>query len=509
MGEPGPLLPATLDDAAGRFGERPCVVGADGRVVTYRDLAAASRRAAASLYARGVRTGDLVGLLLPSSPDHLAAYVGLARLGAVTVGINRRLPPDDRQRVVDHLAPDLLVTTEELDPVADVPTVHVRPGGEQLLAGLGPAGERVPDLPADPDRPVALVLTSGTTGPPRAATFTDRQLAAIRQLDVGDRRDGGGPMLASTELVHVGMVTKPVWYWATGATLHLLDRWRAADALRVIVEQRVPVLGAISSQVALMLRELDRGSGDDVDVSHVQALVVGGGPSPPALVRAARERFGAPYSVRYSSTESGGVGTGTAFDAPDEEALHTVGRPRPGVDLEVRRDDGSVAEVGEVGRVHLRSPAVMAGWWRDPDATARTLVDGWLRTDDLGLVDDRGCLRLAGRLADSYVRGGHNVHPDRVEAVLADHPDLAEVAVLGVPDPVMGSVGVAVVVPAPGRPAPTLDALRGFAAPRLARHELPERCVPVEALARTATDKVDRRALRAVVEAGRAGRDTG
>lgn len=495
------LLPATTDDAARRFGDRPAVVSPSGERVTFRQLAAASERAAAGLHARGVRTGDVVALCLPSSPDHLAAYVGAARLGAATAGVNRRLPPGRRRQLVERLQPTLLVTTEELDPGADVPTTHVRPGGPSagLLAALDPAAGAgpVPLPPPDPDRPVALVPTSGTTGPAKAAVFTDRQLDAIRRLDAGDRADGGGPVLASTELVHVGMVTKLVWYLRTGVTLHLLDRWRAPDALDVIVREQVPVVGAISAQVALLLGELEAGRAPG-PVDHVRALVVGGGPSSPSLVRHAREAFGADYSIRYSSTESGGVGTATAFDAPDEEALHTVGRPRPGVEMEVRRDDGGVAATDEVGRVHLRSAAVMAGWWQDPAATARTLVDdGWLRTDDLGLVDERGCLRLAGRVADTFVRGGHNVHPEQVEAALADHPAVAEVAVVGRPDEVMGTVGVAVVVPVRGAPAPGLAELRAFAAPRLARHELPEDLAVLDRLPRTATDKLDRRAVRA------------
>lgn len=496
----GAWLPAVLDDAGRRFGDRPAVVGADGTVVSYTQLADASRAAAAVLQHRGVRAGDLVALCLPSSPAHLAAYLGLARIGAVTVGVNRRLPVEQRRAVLDHLAPALLVTSPDLDVAAGAPTIHVEPGAGRDLLGLGgtPDDDMI-ELAPDPTRVVALVLTSGSTGVPRAATFTDAHLAAVAQLDIGDRRDGGAPMLASTELVHVGMVTKLGWYLRTGATLHLLERWRAEDALRVVVDHGITTIGAISSQVALLLDAVEAESAHD-RVAHVESLVVGGGPSPPALVQRARAVFGATYSIRYSSTESGGVGTATAPDADDDEALHTVGRPRPGVELEVRDDAGRPLGPGEPGRVHLRSSAVMAGWWADPAATARSLPgDGWLCTDDLGMLDERGCLRLQGRVGGSWVRGGLNVHPEVVEAVLGDHPAVAQIAVVPREDPVMGHVGVAVVVPTRDRPAPTLADLRTFAAARLGRHELPEAVVAVDVLPRTATDKLDRHALRALI----------
>jgi acyl-CoA synthetase (AMP-forming)/AMP-acid ligase II len=216
--------------------------------------------------------------------------------------------------------------------------------------------------------------------------------------------------------------------------------------------------------------------------------------SPPALVREARERFDAAYSIRYSSTESGGCGTGTAFDADDEEALFTVGRPRGDIAVEIR-GDGVVLPDGEVGDVWLRSPTTMAAYWRDPDATAAVLVDGWLRTGDLGSIDDRGCLRLAGRAGEMFIRGGYNVYPAEVEAQLADHPLVAEVAVVPAPDDVMGEIGVAVVVPADPANPPDLDGLRAFLAERLARYKHPERLRLVDALPRTPMDKIDRRAV--------------
>ena len=214
-------------------------------------------------------------------------------------------------------------------------------------------------------------------------------------------------------------------------------------------------------------------------------------------MREARERFNAPYSIRYSSTECGGVGTLTALDAPDEEALYTVGRPRPGIDLEIRDEAGAAVPVGEPGEVCLRSGAVMSGYWRDPEATAVALRDGWLHTGDLGRIDEQGCLRLVGRSKEMFIRGGYNVFPMEVESVLSAHPSVSEVAIVPRPDPVMGEIGVAVVVPRDAAAPPSLEDLRAFATGQLATWKLPEDLRVVEALPLTAMQKLDRRALAA------------
>jgi acyl-CoA synthetase (AMP-forming)/AMP-acid ligase II len=360
------------------------------------------------------------------------------------------------------------------------------------LDDLRVRGESPPALPEDPERPVAVVLTSGTTGRPRGAEFRVRQLAAIAAADVGDAWGGGGPMLASTQFAHVGFMTKLAWYLRLRTTQLLIDRWRADTVLDQIEAHRVRSVGGVAPQIALLLREPDF---DQRDLSCVRTIVAGAAPSPPALVQEARERFGADYSIRYSSTECGGVGTGTAFDAPDEEAFYTVGRPRPPVELSIRDGDGGPVADGEVGEVCLRSPCVMAGYWRDPEATASTLREGWLHSGDLGLVDDAGCLRLVGRAKEMFIRGGYNVYPLEVEAVLSEHPAVAELAVVPRPDPVLGEVGVAVVVVREGADPPTVEDLQAFGRGRLAHHKLPEAVRVVDALPLTPMQKLDRAAL--------------
>ena len=167
-------------------------------------------------------------------------------------------------------------------------------------------------------------------------------------------------MLVSTELAHVGFMTKLPWYLRTGTRMHVLARWRAADALRTISRNRMPSVGGIGAQIALMLRQPDF---DDYDLSSVKTIVVGGQRSSPALIEEARRRFQAAYSVRYSSTESGGVGTLTAFDAPDSEALYTVGRPREGIELAVRDEEGRPLAVVEVaGGYRLVTRPELAPW---------------------------------------------------------------------------------------------------------------------------------------------------
>ena len=351
------------------------------------------------------------------------------------------------------------------------------------MAAGGPSRHPTPpEVALDPEDVVALVYTSGTTGRPKGATFSYANLEAIRPTRVELLQEYGERSLATgTPFSHVGFMTKLPGHLQRGARMHVLPRWRAADVLRTVIDNRIPVIGAVAAQVALLMRLPDF---EQQDVSCVRALIVGAGPSPPELVREARDRFDAAYSIRYSSTESGGLGTMTAFDAPDEEALYTVGRPRS--NTQIRIDDGEVC---------LRGEHVMTGYWRDEAATAQVLRDGWLHTGDVGFIDDAGCLRLTGRRSEVFIRGGYNVHPGEVEAVLRSCPGIADVAVVPRPDHVMGEIGVAVVVPRDHTRPLTLDDVRSYAEDRLAAYKLPEAVRVVGALPLTAMDKVDRRAL--------------
>jgi acyl-CoA synthetase (AMP-forming)/AMP-acid ligase II len=467
-------LDRIVPEAARRFGDHPALLAADGTPMSYAELDRRSDAVAVGLGRRGIGLGSVVALTLPSTADYVVAYAALAKVGAVTAGVNPRLTDAEVATALGVVGPDLVLA-----------------GGSEV-EDLRVDGEAPPTLPEDPERPVAIVLTSGTTGRPRGAEFRLRQLAAITAADVGDTWGGGGPMLASTQFAHIGFMTKLAWYLRLGTTQLLIDRWKASTVLDQIEQHRVPSLGGVAPQIALLLREPDF---DDRDLDCVQTIIVGAAPSPPALVHEARERFGAAYSIRYSSTECGGVGTGTAFDAPDSEALYTVGRPRPPVELSIRDEDRRLVPDGEVGEVCLRSPCVMAGYWNDAEATAAALQDGWLFSGDLGFVDDAGCLRLAGRAKEMFIRGGYNVYPLEVEAVLSEHPAVAEVAVVPRPDDVMSEIGVAVVVPRDPAHPPTLEDLRAFAKDRLSAHKLPEAVRMVDALPLTAMQKLDRRTL--------------
>ena len=311
-----------------------------------------------------------------------------------------------------------------------------------------------------------MVWTSGSTGVPKGAVFDHRNLAAVAAgTDVlsqpGDRR------LSPLPFAHVGYMTRPWDEIAHGVTTVIAPQpWSAATAIDLLVSERVTVGQGVPTQWALMLAHPALAQ---ADVSHLRIAGTGASRVPPELVRAMRSRLGCPVVVRYTSTESS-LGTGTRPGDPDEVVATTVGRPVPGVEMAVVDDGGEPAPVGEVGRVRLRSGAVMRGYLGDltsPDiidraATADVLDDaGWITTGDLGWLGDDGNLRLVGRVTEMYIRGGYNIYPAEVEAVLGGHPALAEVAVIGMADPVLGEIGAAFVVLSPGSPAPQLGRAAG------------------------------------------------
>jgi len=418
-------------------------------------------------------------LTLGSGTAYLAAYCAAVKVGAAVAGINPRLPTSQVSSLVDASGADVVIATSD-----DVDRLRV-------------AGGQVPGTDEDLDRPVAIVFTSGTTGAPKGAWFTDRQLRAICAIDSGNTwgRSASEPMIASTQFAHIGFSTKLATYLRLGTTVHVLDRWRPDSVMDLVERHRISTLGVIAPQLALLL-------GDDSlasrDLSSVSMIVAGGAASPPGLIAASRRAMDAVYSVRYSSTESGGIGTRHDITGIGDRT-DTVGCARPGVELTIRDPAGEIVDPGEVGEVWLRSPCAMSGYWRQPELTAARVHEGWIRTGDLGRRDPEGYLTLVGRSDDVYIRGGYNVSPAVVESALSSHPDVRALAIVPRSHAVMGEVGVAVIVARDPDHAPSLADLRSFGGESLAHHELPEDVLVVDVLPETSFHKVDRRELRRLV----------
>jgi acyl-CoA synthetase (AMP-forming)/AMP-acid ligase II len=508
-------LPALLAAAAR---EAP-----DAEAFRYRDerLAYAgwdrlAGEAAAALAARGVGRGDVVALLLPTTPLYPVLYLGAARLGAVTTGINVRYRRTEIASVLRRSGARLLVAVDrwhdadfaalvaglrpelpELADVVSVPATRLRQSTAGALAGLG-GGTAPPAAEVGPEDAVAIVFTSGTTGAPKGAWFTHRSLMAVVDIE-GRRHPGGIParqlhLAAGLSFAHVGsMVRVGIQIAHLGATL-IHDAFDPAAVLAAIERERLTNLGAFPTQAIMLLDHPDRPRRDLRSLRHV---LLGGAPAAPALIRRVQETLGAEVSVRYASTEVAIATASLPGDPPDVLAT-TVGRATPGVELRVVDAAGRSLPPGEPGEVVVRSPAVMRGYWRDPEATAAVLdAEGWVHTGDVGVLDAAGYLQLRGRRSEMYIRGGFNVYPVEIEGLLARHPKVDRAAVLGVPDGVYGEVGWAFVVPRDPADPPTLAELRAFVGAELASFKRPDGLTLLDALPLTPMFKVDKRALAA------------
>ncbi len=476
----------------------------DRRSLTFAEWDRAAGGVAGLFAAQGVTRGSVVCLLLPSSIDYMVCYAAALRLGAITSGINLRLGAEERRSILARTRPVLtVVEDDELGPPGAGPIVT---RSEVLAARSGPVPAGRSDL--DPSDPVAVVWTSGTSGLPKGAVFDHRSLRAVADgTDAlsapGDRR------LSPLPFAHVGSMTR-IWdELAKGITTVITPTpWKAAAAISVMDEERISVGQGVPTQWALVLAHPDLYR---ADLSLLRVAGTGASRVPPELVAEMRARLGVPVVVRYTSTEAS-LGTGTSPGDPDEAVATTVGRPVAGVALEIVDDAGRPAALGEVGRVRLRSPAVMRGYWGAPPtrpgagglvyddaATAAVLSpEGWLTTGDYGRLDDDGRLRLAGRANELYIRGGYNVYPAEVESVLTAHDRIEQAAVVGVPDPVLGEIGVAFVVLSGGPPLGAdelLDEVRELCRRSLADYKAPDRLIVEPELPLTPMMKVDKAAL--------------
>jgi len=472
-------------------------------------LAARAERLAGGLAALGVRPGDAVALVLPSWWEGIVTLLAIARTGAVAVPAL----PSHRHRelgfVLERSAAQACVVAPG-EPLAVVRALRATlPALEHVLVVRGDAGpgERAwtraaegasaPPPPAGDAADVALLLhTSGTTAEPKGVLHThETLLAEARSLGPAHGLGTGDVALVPSSTGHIAGIVHGLLVPAVhGAAAVLLARWDAGAALACMAAEGVTyTVGA-----PVLLRELAaHPERPRHDLRRFRLFSCGGAAVDPALVAEAAERLGCVAKRVYGSTEFPTITT-AAPDDPPARRLDSDGRAVGAAQLRIVGPDGAQVASGHEGEILAHGPDCCVGY-HDPARTAESFTaDGWFRTGDLGRLDAAGFLRVTGRVKDVIIRKGENISAPEVEELLAAHPAIAEVAVIGLPDAAAGEIACAVVVPRPGVAPPSLDALGAhLRAHGLSTRKLPEQLAVVDALPRTESGKVRKNDLRA------------
>jgi len=511
-----PSIPALVRSAAATHAGREAVIDGDGSL-SYPELFEQAQRFAGAVVSCGLAPGERVGIWTYNSVEWIVAALGLWQAGCVLVPVNTRFKGGEAADILGRSGVRLLVTVTDFLgtdyvgllgdaqlPVLDTIVVaagNVPQGAESWASFMArgkteaqsEAGRRAAALGLED--PSDILFTSGTTGRPKGVVQTHGRTlrvgtdwVAMTGLQPGDRY-----LMVNPYFHMFGLKAGILASIAAGATM-LPQAVFDLDAVLTRVEgEKVTVLPGAPT---LYQSILDHPGRADYDLSTLRVAVTGAADIPVELIRRVREEL--PFSLvvtGYGLTEAG---TATATSPEDDATLvaTTVGRPRPGFELRIADDKGTDVVPGVAGEILLRGGSVMSHYLDDAEATEAALsVDGWLRTGDLGTVDDRGFLRVVGRSKEMFIVGGFNVYPAEVENLLLEHPGVARAAVIGIPDRRLGEVGMAFVVPRPGASVDTPDMVE-WARSRMANYKVPRFIEVVDELPLNATGKVEKDVLR-------------
>jgi acyl-CoA synthetase (AMP-forming)/AMP-acid ligase II len=498
------------------FGDRPCWVFDDSRAVTYAEHARAVAAVAHALRNDfGIGKGDRVAILGANSLEWLLVFWAATSLGAITVAMNGWWQTDEILYGLELTDPKLLIADEKrFARIADcpiaAPVVVIERDFEQQLWDTS-IDVPLPDTPIAEDDPVAILFTSGTTGRPKGAISTHRNLicfvqlgsvsGAARALQFPRPADAPAPAalvsLCSSPLFHVsglqsaaisGIAHGTKYVWTTG-------RFDPKKVLELTQRERITRLGGITTQ---MWRILEHPEFDSFDLSHVTSTGGGGSVWSPELQRTLREKLpnaAMNFNIGYGLTECGGLcsmaNSEMLFENPD-----CVGKAIPTAQIAILDDEGRPLPNGEVGNVCIRGPMVMPGYWNNEAATNDAMFPGrWLKSGDFGWMRDDGLLFLATRKRDMIIRGAENIYPIEIENRLDEHPGIAEAAIVGVEHRTLGQQVKAIVVPRPGHSL-SPQQVKEWVGQTLAYYKVPEIVeLRHEPLPRNATGKVMKHVL--------------
>ncbi|HET9075322.1 MAG TPA: AMP-binding protein [Acidimicrobiales bacterium] len=498
--------PATLADIlrlSRGHGDKVFLVYEDDRM-TFEDHFRASAHLAHVLRDRfEVREGDRVAIAMRNYPEWSVAFWAATAAGAVVVPLNSWWTGEELQygladsgtkvvfvdaergaRIAEHRAelPDLDAMVVARAEGADLPA-----GALPWAEVLGEVPDRVdlPEISVGTDDDATIFYTSGTTGRPKGALGTHRNICTnpISLFYVNVRaaaRAGSEPPAPGTGGQNAYLLSVPLFHATgchsilvgnilAGGKLVMMHRWDPGRALELIERERITTFGGVPTMVLQVLDHPDFGKRD---TSSVKSVGYGGAPAPPELVKRIKEHFNSsPASNGYGMTETSSLSTMNSgvdyLEKPD-----SVGPPVPVVTVKVVDGDGAEVPRGEIGELWIKGPNIVKGYWNKPEATAQTFTDGWVHTGDVARIDDEGFVYIVDRAKDMLIRGGENVYCVEIEGVLYEHPAVAEAAVIGIPHPTLGEEVGAVVSVLPGREV-TEKELQEFVGSRLAAFKVP------------------------------------
>jgi fatty-acyl-CoA synthase len=510
-------LPALLREAAAARPDHLALVDAAAdpaarRHWTYRELLQETEAVARALLRR-FRPGDRVAIWAPNGAEWVVLQQGIAMAGMVVVAINPAYRAGELEFVLaqsgsvglfhadSYRGVELASIVEEVRPrTPELREIVTMSGWEDFVAS-GATGPELPEV--QPTDPVQIQYTSGTTGFPKGALLHHKGIvneAAFVGQRAGMGEDavcvnampmyhiGGGAVTElSTIAAHGTYVVMPGF--DAGLTLELFEAYRGTHSLMV------------PTMLLAVLEHPDRATRD---LSTIQTIMSGAAAVAESLVTRVVEEFDCGFSILFGQTEMHGVISQTSLEDSTIDQATTVGQPLPELEVKViDPDSGDIVAIGQPGEICCRGYQNMLGYFRMPEETAETIdADGWLHMGDIGVMDERGFLRVTGRVKDMIIRGGMNLYPREIEDMLFSHPALAEVAVIGVPDATWGEQVGAVVRLREGAVAPTADELRAWCQQRIAAHKAPTHWYFIDAYPMTPSGKIQKFVLRERIESG-------
>ena len=500
------ILIDALDAQAAKQGDKTALVYKD-RTTSYAALSRLSNQVAQQLLSAAIKPHARIAFMGANSDLYFQLLYGVQKTRAVLVGVNSRLAGPEVAYVLNDAQAEMVFVGKDFVPLiegilADCPSVKqiiAMDGGHadwQSFADWRDGGEAVhPQLAYEADDDFIQLYTSGTTGHPKGVQLTNVNMqSALAQADEWAGWGVDDHVLLCMPLFHIAGVNVGLIGLYEGAKVTVLPEVDPAEILRLIEVEKVNILFMVPAVILFVMQQPNIAT---ADVSSVKQVIYGASPIAEELLVQAAAKFKCDFVQVYGLTETTGCGTNLspADHDPARGKLRSCGKPNKGVEIRIVDEGGTDVPQGAVGEIIMRAKSNMKGYWAKPDATAGAVKDGWFYSGDAGFLDDEGYVFIHDRVKDMIVSGGENVYPAEVENALFAHPEIADVAVIGVPDEKWGEAVKACVVPEAGA-APDPEEIIAFARQRIAGYKLPKSVDFVEALPRNPSGKILRRELR-------------